>query len=127
MNILIKNVDILPVDGKHDQVFNSNIYIVDDKIDYIGDNIEGKEVHRVIDGKNKLALPGLVNAHTHLGMSLLRNYTDDVPLQTWLEEKIWPIEAKMTAEDIYWGSLLSMVEMIKSGTTAFCDMYDFME
>lgn len=126
MNILIKNVDILPVDGKHDQIFNSNIYIVDDKIDYIGDNIEGKEVHRVIDGKNKLALPGLVNAHTHLGMSLLRNYTDDVPLQTWLEEKIWPIEAKMTAEDIYWGSLLSMVEMIKSGTTAFCDMYDFM-
>lgn len=127
MRILIKNVDILSMDGNSKDVLNSNIYIVDDKIEYIGDDIENKEVHRIIDGKNKLAMPGIVNSHTHIGMSLLRNYADDMPLQTWLNDKIWPIEAKMTGEDIYWGSLLSMVEMIKSGTTTFCDMYDFME
>lgn len=127
MKILIKNVDILSMDGNSRDVVNSNIYIVDDKIEYIGHDIENKEVHRVIDGKNKLAMPGLINSHTHIGMSLLRNYADDMPLQTWLNDKIWPIEANMTGEDIYWGSLLSMVEMIKSGTTTFCDMYDFME
>ena len=127
MNILIKNIDILSVDGNNRDIFNSNIYIVDDKIEYIGDDIENREIHRVVDGKNKLAMPGLINSHTHLAMSLLRNYADDVELQTWLREKIWPIEDKMNGEDIYWGSLLSMVEMIKSGTTAFCDMYDFME
>ncbi|NLY46600.1 MAG: amidohydrolase [Tissierella sp.] len=127
MNILIKNIDILPIDGDDSQIFNSNIYIVDDKIEYIGDDIENKEIHRIIDGKNKLAMPGLVNSHTHIGMSLLRNYADDMPLQSWLSDKIWPIEEKMNGEDIYWGSLLSIVEMIKSGTTTFCDMYDFME
>ena len=127
MRILIKNVDILSMDGNSKDVFNSNIYIVNDKIEYIGHDIENKEVHRVIDGKNKLAMPGLINSHTHIGMSLLRNYADDMPLQAWLNDKIWPIEANMTGEDIYWGSLLSMVEMIKSGTTTFCDMYDFME
>lgn len=126
MKILVKNVDILSMDG-NEEVFNSNIYIVDGRIEYIGDDIENKEVHRVIDGKNKLAMPGLVNSHTHIGMSLLRNYADDLELQTWLNDKIWPIEAKMTGEDIYWGSLLSMIEMIKSGTTTFCDMYDFMD
>ncbi|MDR7870435.1 MAG: amidohydrolase [Tissierellaceae bacterium] len=127
MNILIKNIDILPMDGNDTDIFNSNILIVDDKIEYIGNDIENREIHRVIDGKNKLAMPGLVNSHTHIGMSLLRNYADDMPLQSWLNDKIWPIEAKMNSEDIYWGSLLSMVEMIQSGTTTFCDMYDFMD
>ena len=75
----------------------------------------------------KLAMPGLVNGHTHIGMSLLRNFADDLPLQDWLTKKIWPTEANLTGEDVYWGSLLSMVEMIESGTTAFCDMYFFME
>ena len=73
------------------------------------------------------ALPGLVNAHTHMGMSLLRNYADDLPLHQWLTEKIWPVEANLNGEDIYWGSLRSMAEMIPTGTTAFCDMYFFME
>ncbi len=127
MNILIKDIDILAMDESKTGIFKSNIYIVDDKIQYIGDDIEGKEAHRVIDGKNKLAMPGLINSHTHIGMSLLRNYADDLPLQSWLNDKIWPIEDKMKGEDIYWGSLLSMVEMIKSGTTTFCDMYDYME
>ena len=60
-------------------------------------------------------------------MSLLRNYADDLPLHEWLTQKIWPAEANLKGEDVYWGSLLSMVEMIQTGTTAFCDMYFFMD
>lgn len=123
MSILIKNVDLVSMNGKEDVLKDTNIYIKKNKIEYIGEVREDIEVDRVIDGKNKLAMPGLINAHTHLGMSLLRNYADDLPLFDWLQKKIWPIEAKMTGEDIYWGTLLSMVEMIQSGTTAFCDMY----
>ncbi len=126
MAILIKNINILPMDGVNDSIENSNIYIEADKIIHIGDLREDLEVNRIIDGTNKLAMPGLVNAHTHLGMSLLRNYADDLPLHNWLT-KIWPIEDKLTGNDIYWGSLLSMEEMIESGTTSFCDMYFFME
>jgi len=72
-------------------------------------------------------MPGLINSHTHIGMSLLRNYADDLPLFDWLSKKIWPAEDKLNSNDIYWGSLLSMVEMIQSGTTTFCDMYFIMD
>lgn len=127
MNLLIKNVALLPMDGKNDIVNSTNIYIKGNKIVHIGEVRKDIEVDRVIDGSNKLAMPGLINAHTHVGMSLFRNYADDLPLYDWLNKKIWPLEAKLTAEDVYWGSLLSMVEMIQSGTTTFCDMYFFME
>ena len=127
MSILIKNINLLPMDGKNEVIKNTNIYIKDDKIEYIGEIRQDINPEKIIDGKNKLAMPGLINAHTHIGMSLLRNYADDLPLFDWLSKKIWPIEAKMKAEDIYWGSLLSMVEMIQGGTTTFCDMYDFMD
>lgn len=127
MTFLIKDVDLLSMGDTKDIVYNTNIYIEDDRIIHIGDIREDIEVERIIDGRNKLAMPGLVNAHTHIGMSLLRNYADDVPLHKWLTEKIWPVEDKLNGEDIYWGSLLSMIEMIESGTTAFCDMYFFMD
>jgi len=81
----------------------------------------------VIDGHNKLLTPGFVNTHTHLAMVLLRGYADDLPLQRWLEEKIWPLEAKLTGDDVYWGALHGMAEMIRSGTTTFSDMYFFMD
>ncbi|MBN2689222.1 MAG: amidohydrolase [Gammaproteobacteria bacterium] len=80
----------------------------------------------VIDGRNKLYMPGLINAHTHTPMSLLRGYADDVSLREWFEH-IWPIEAKLDGDAIKWASLLSIVEMIQSGTTCFLDMYDHME
>ncbi|PKM76215.1 MAG: N-ethylammeline chlorohydrolase [Firmicutes bacterium HGW-Firmicutes-15] len=80
-----------------------------------------------LDGRNQMALPGFINAHTHAAMTLLRGYADDLPLMEWLEKKIWPLEAKLTAEDIYWGTMLAIVEMIKSGTTCFADMYFFMD
>ena len=82
---------------------------------------------RVIDGSGMIALPGFVNSHNHAAMTLLRGYADDLPLMEWLSEKIWPIEDKLTPEDVYWGSMLSCLEMIKSGTTTFADMYFHME
>ncbi len=87
---------------------------------------EGK-YDRIINGENQVLLPGFINAHTHAAMSLLRGYADDLPLMEWLESKIWPLEAKLTPEYIYWGSMLAIVEMIKSGTTTFNDMYFCMD
>lgn len=127
MNILIKDISLLTMRKEKETMENTNIYIEEDRIKYIGELKEEFKVDKVIDGKRKVALPGLINGHTHIGMSLLRNYADDLPLHEWLTQKIWPIEAKLTAEDVYWGSMLSIVEMIRSGVTCFADMYFFME
>ena len=127
MALLIKNVTLVPMDGKREVVENTNIYVENGRISHIGELKDGIEVDKVIDGNNKVAMRGLINAHTHIGMSLLRNYADDFPLHEWLTQKIWPREAKLVGQDVYWGSLLSMVEMIQSGTTTFCDMYFFMD
>jgi len=72
----------------------------------------GKDVRKavdadiVIDGSDRIAIPGLVNTHTHAAMTLLRGYADDMPLQEWLEEKIWPLEAHLSGGDVYWGTNL---------------------
>ena len=78
---------------------------------------------KILDGSRKAVIPGFVNAHTHAAMTLFRGFGDDMPLMPWLEQKIWPNEAKMTREDVYWGAKLACLEMIKSGTTTFFDMY----
>ena len=81
---------------------------------------------RRIDATGQLVIPGLVNTHGHAAMSLLRGLADDLPLMTWLEQHIFPVEAELVAPDfVYWGTLLSAVEMLKSGTTTFADMYYF--
>ncbi|UCE74990.1 MAG: amidohydrolase family protein, partial [Methanomassiliicoccales archaeon] len=107
-----------------DVLFNNkttNIYIEDNLISEIGG--PRIEAEHVLDGKNKAAIPGLINTHTHAAMTLLRSYADDYTLQEWLTNNIWPIEAKLTKDDIYWGTKLACLEMIKSGTTCFNDMY----
>ena len=81
----------------------------------------------IIDLSNHVVMPGLINTHTHAAMTMLRGYADDMPLMPWLEQKVWPFEAKMTAEDIYWGSALALCEMIRSGTTTMLDMYIMQE
>jgi 5-methylthioadenosine/S-adenosylhomocysteine deaminase len=92
---------------------------------------EGKKipiaVDRTIDMNNKAILPGFINTHGHTAMSLLRGYADDLPLQEWLEEKMWPLEGKYKREQITAGTALSIAEMIRSGTTCFLDMYDYMD
>ncbi len=77
----------------------------------------------LVSGEGKLAIPGFVNLHTHLPMVLFRGAADDLPLEEWLRDRIWPLEARLTDEAVYWGSLLGLAEMIRSGTTAFSDMY----
>lgn len=77
----------------------------------------------VIDGSTMAALPSFANCHTHSAMSLFRGYANDLPLERWLQEKIWPNEANLTPEIVYWGSKLACLEMIKSGTTCCNDMY----
>ena len=86
-----------------------------------------KEAVTRIDGTRLLLIPGLVNTHTHAAMTLLRGYADDMPLREWLEGKIWPLEAHLTGEDVYRGTKLACLEMIRTGTLAFNDMYFFME
>ncbi len=78
---------------------------------------------RVINARGKVAIPGFVNAHTHAAMTHFRGYGDDMALMPWLEQKIWPNEVKMTDDDVYWGARLACLEMIKTGTTTFFDMY----
>lgn len=77
----------------------------------------------VLDAEGGLVIPGLVNAHTHVAMTLLRGYADDKPLDRWLQEDIWPVEAQLTPADVRAGADLGLLEMIRSGTTAFADMY----
>ncbi|MDY3007338.1 amidohydrolase [Anaerococcus porci] len=126
MNILIENANILSMaDGE--KIYKSNICIEDGNITKISDNTQYFNYDKKIDGSEKLVMPGFINAHTHVGMSFFRNYSDDVSLMTWLNEKIWPLEDKLLKDDVYWASLLSQIEMIMTGTTTFADMYYFEE
>ncbi|MDO5718847.1 MAG: amidohydrolase [Tissierellia bacterium] len=123
MKILIDNIDIIPMTKRDLVLENSCIEIDGEKIISVGSKTEGFKPDKIIDGKDKLAIPGLINAHTHMGMSYMRNYADDLDLMDWLQDEIWPLEAKLTREDIYYSSKLSMLESIKSGITTFVDMY----
>ena len=118
MGILIKGVRCIgELDGIHD------VYVHGNKIAGIDEVPDGFVMTNTIDGKNKLLLPGLINCHTHTYMSLFRNAADDLSFLDWLFGHIDPLEGKMEPEDAYWGTMLSIVEMIKSGTTCFCDMH----
>lgn len=122
--LLLKNIELLDTPNGEANV----IAVEDGKISYIGKDLpDSFAADEVIDGKGMLATAGMVNTHGHVSMTLLRSYADDMALMDWLENKIWPIEAKMNAKDIYWGAMLGIAEMLKSGTTCFADMYCFMD
>ncbi len=122
MRILIKNGYIVSMAS---EIKKGDILIEDDRIARIG--MIDCEADKVIDATNKIVMPGLINAHTHVGMSLFRGYADEDELMTWLSERIWPVEDQMSASDVYYASLLSAIEMIKSGTTTFNDNYFYEE
>ena len=111
--------------------FTGNIGIADGRIAFAGADPQQAAAFRArcgtslreIDGRGKVAMPGLVNLHNHVSMSLMRSYADDMPLMPWLTEKIWPFEAKLDGEDIYLGARLGIAEMLLGGTTTFVDMY----
>lgn len=128
MNIHIKNImSVVPMTEKDYVLEDVNIYIKDKNIFHIGDELKDFNFDKVIDGSGMVALPGLINTHTHLAMTLFRNYADDMKLEDWLFKKIFPLEDKLMGEDVYYGSKLGLIEMIKSGTTCFLDMYFFVE
>ena len=122
------NGTIVTSNTDHEVIENGAIGIEGEKIIYVGitpDDFTSYE--EKVDLKGNILLPGLVNTHGHTPMSLLRGYGDVLPLQTWLEDKIWPLEAKYTPEHARWGAKLSILEMIRTGTTTFVDMYDNMD
>ncbi len=123
--LLIKNIDIL---CENEIIRNGAILIEGTYINTIfntGDSLPNEI--ETIDGKGALAAPGLVNTHTHIAMGLFRNYADDLELMEWLKTAIWPTEAKLTKEHVFWGTQLGIAEMLRSGTTCFSDMYFFMD
>ena len=102
----------------------SDILIEGNRFAAIGNGLNAT-ADQVIDGRGFIAVPAFYNTHTHAAMSLLRGYADNLELMEWLQKHIWPAEAKMGAEHIYWGTRLACLEMIKSGTVFFNDMYFF--
>lgn len=120
MNILVKGASVLQPDYTTKV---ADIAITDDKIVAVGELPAGFVADNTINGKDKFAVPGFVNTHTHASMTLLRSYADDLALMDWLNNHIWPVEANMVEKDIRVGGELAVLEMIKSGTTAFLDMY----
>lgn len=129
MKVLIKGIQMLRMIGEEEGIIEGDIAIDGSIIAAVGcvsQEFE-KQADRIIDGSGLLAIPGLINAHTHTPMSLLRNYGSDLELMDWLNQKIFPAEDRMDEESAYYGALLSIGEMIRSGCTAFADMYMFEE
>lgn len=123
MDILFKNITAITMDGGNSVLQNACVGVKGAKIAYVGAYHTDLQAKRVIDGADKVLIPGLYNCHTHVPMSLLRGYADDTVLQDWLYNHIFPAEAKFTKGMVYDGTMLSIAEMIASGTIAFTDMY----
>lgn len=124
MKTLIKNAKILSMENS--DIIESDLLIEGKYIKKIEENIEETN-EKIIDASNMLLMPAFINCHTHVGMSLFRNYGEEVDLMTWLNDYIWPLEDKLSSDDVYTASLMSFVEMIKNGIGSFADMYFFSE
>ena len=126
-DILIKNGIVLTLDPDNKQFENGGVAICKDKIAAVGssEKLTNWQADRVIDAGGGIVMPGLVNTHTHAAMTCFRGLADDLPLMSWLNEHIFPAEAKLDPEIVYKGTLLACAEMMLSGTTCFCDMYLF--
>ncbi len=125
-NILIQGAVVLTMESQDSIINDGEIAIEGDRIISVGKRGSAPadfKADKIISASGMAAIPGFVNAHTHSSMTLLRSYADDLPLMKWLNEKIWPMEEEFKKEDFYWGARLCCLEMIKSGTTAFADMY----
>ena len=123
--MLFKNITLL--DENFDVQKNMFVGTCKDKIAYIGKLAPQEDFGEEYDGKNKVILPGFVNAHTHSPMTLLRGYAENLALSRWLNEKVFPFEDRLNADRAYYGTMLSIAEMLSSGTTSFSDMYFFQD
>jgi 5-methylthioadenosine/S-adenosylhomocysteine deaminase len=130
VDILIRNGWVLTVDPEDTLIENGAVAVSGDCIVAVGEDVEltaSYKAEKTIDARGGIIMPGLVNAHTHAAMTCFRGIADDLPLMTWLNDHIFPAEAKLTFDIVYQGTLLACAEMILSGTTTFCDMYLFEE
>lgn len=124
MDILIKNCNLISMaENREKYEQKADVLIQNKKITKIGKNIEVLDDTKIIDASNKVCMPGLINTHSHLSMSIFRETLDGYTLQDWLNKKIWPMEEKLTREDIYYASLLSFIEMVSTGTVIANDQY----
>ena len=123
--MFFKNIGI--IDENFDFKPNMYVGVKDGRISCICDAQPEGDFGEVYDGTGKVLMPGLVNAHTHSPMTLLRGYAENLPLDRWLNEKVFPFEDRLDCDRAYWGTLLSIAEMLESGTTSFSDMYFFSE
>lgn len=121
--MLIKNGNVIIFEDNDVNVKKLDIKISNNKIEKIAEHIGEGENEKVIDACNKVVMPGLINTHAHIAMSIFRGTFEGCNLYTWLNEKIWPREARLTKEDIYNASMLSIIEMISTGTTCVNDHY----
>ncbi|MCL2708941.1 MAG: amidohydrolase family protein, partial [Defluviitaleaceae bacterium] len=130
MDLLFKNATVLTMDDAFPVVTGADVGIENGKIVFVrkrgasSDEIKSK---RIIDGAGKVLMPGLYNCHTHASMSLLRGFANDLALEDWLFNHIFPAEKKLTPRIVYTGTMLAIAEMVASGTVAFTDMYFFMD
>lgn len=122
--MLFKNISYVDESFKTQ---TGSILVKDGKIDWIGKDAPADYNGEVYNGNNKILLPGFFNIHCHVPMVLLRGYGEGLPLQRWLNEKVFPFEDKLDPDAMYWGGLMGMAEMIKSGAVSFTDMYFFLE
>ena len=123
--MIFENIAVLKADGTY--IPSCFVGVDGAYIRYVGTTPPTQSYGERVDGRGRLLLPGAVNAHTHVAMTLMRGYGEDMPLQPWLFDRIFPFEDKLTGEAVYWGSLLGIAEMLMTGTTSFTDMYYFCE
>lgn len=119
--MLFENISL--IDDQMQVRENQYVGIAEDRIAYIGSERPETDFGEVYRGKGKLLIPGLVNSHAHTPMTLLRGYGENMSLHDWLNQRIFPFEAKMNAEDIYYGYLLGVAEMLRYGVVSTTDMY----
>ena len=121
--MLFSNITIL--DEELNVKENQYVLIKDDRVAYIGDERPQEVSGHEIDGKGRLLMSGVFNAHAHSPMTLMRGYGENMVLQDWLTKKIFPFEDKLTGEAVYWGTMLAMAESLKFGIVSTSDMYYF--
>jgi len=125
MITLLRNFDILSP-GDDSPAVNSSLIVQDGEIKSILEEVDQEETRsadKVVEGEGRLLIPGFVNTHAHLGMTIFRGYADDIALNKWLQDWIWPAEEELTPEEVYWASSLAILESIRSGVTTVSDMY----
>ena len=126
MRTLIQNVTAITLDDQDRILPEADLALDGPTIRAVGDAPQGFEPDRVIDGRERVALPGFFNAHCHAAMTLERGWAEDLPFDRWLNEKIWVAESALEEEDVYWGAALACCEMIRAGVVGFADHYFWM-